>query len=52
MNVGSHMGPEVVAFNKIFCFILSIIAYNRDIISLFYYPNAETLRDIKFLLIK
>ena len=51
-NVESYMRPEVIAFNKILCFILFIVAYNRGIMSLFYYFNAETFRDIKFFLIK
>ena len=51
-NVGSHMGSEVVAFNKVLCFMLFIVACNGGIISLFYYFNAETLRDIEFFLIK
>ena len=51
-NVGSHMGPKVVTFNKILCFMLSIVARNRGIMSLFYYFNAETLRNIKFPLVK
>ena len=46
------MGPEVVAFNKILCSILFIVAYNGGIMSLFYYPNIETLKDIEFSLIK
>ena len=52
MNVGSYMGPEIIAFNKVLYSILFIVAYNRGIMSLFYYPNAETLRDIEFSLIK
>ena len=51
-NVRSHMRPEVIAFNKILHFILFIIAYNRGIISLFYYPNTEIFRNIEFFLIK
>ena len=51
-NVGSHIGPEVVAFNKVFYSVLSIVTCNGGIILLFYYPNAETLRDIEFFLIK
>ena len=51
-NVGSYMGPEVVAFNKILCFMLFIMAYNGGIMSLFYYSNAETLRNIEFFLVK
>ena len=51
-NVGSYMGPEEVIFTKILSFILSIVAYNRGIIFIFYYPNTETLRDIEFFLVK
>ena len=51
-NVGSYMGLEVVAFDKILCSILFIVACNRGIMSLFYYFNAETFRNIKFFLIK
>ena len=51
-NVGSHMGPEVVVFNKVLHSVLSIVTYNRGIVSLFYYPNAEIFRDIEFPLIK
>ena len=51
-NVGSHMGLEVVAFNKVLYFVLFIVARNGGIISLFYYSNAETLRNIEFLLVK
>ena len=51
-DVGSHIGPEVVAFNKIFYFMLSIVTYNRGIISLFFYFYADSFRDIEFLLIK
>ena len=51
-NVESHMGPEVVAFNKVLYSILFIVTYNKGIISLFYYPNAEILRNIEFFLIK
>ena len=52
VNIRSYMGPKVITFNKILYSVLFIIAYNRDIMSLFYYPNTETLRDIEFLLIK
>ena len=52
MNIGSYMGPEIVAFNKILYFVLFIVAYNKGIILPFYYSNTETLRDIKFFLIK
>ena len=51
-NVGSYMGPEVVAFDKVLHSVLFIMARNGGIVSLFYYPNAEILRDIEFPLIK
>ena len=51
-NIGSHMESEIIIFNKVLCFILFIVVYNGDIMSLFYYFNTETLRDIKFPLIK
>ena len=51
-NIGSYMGPEVVAFNKILYFILSIVACNGGIILLFYYPNTKIFRDIEFSLVK
>ena len=51
-NVESYIGPEVVAFNKVLYFILFIMAYNGGIMSLFYYPNMKTFRDIEFPLIK
>ena len=46
-NIGSYIGPEVIMFNKVLRFVLFIVIYNGGIISLFYYPNAETLRDIE-----
>ena len=46
------MGPKVVAFNKIPYSVLSIVAYNRGIILLFYYSNIKTFRNIEFLLVK
>ena len=52
INVGSYIGPEVVAFNKVLYFVLSVVIYNRDIMLLFYYSNTETFRDIEFPLIK
>ena len=52
INVGSHIGLEIIAFNKILHFILIVVVYNGNIISLFYYSNAETFRDIEFFLIK
>ena len=51
-NIESHIGPEVIAFNKVLCFILFIVTYNGGIMSLFYYPNIKTFRDIEFPLIK
>ena len=51
-NFGSYMGLEINIFNKVLYFILVIVIYNRDIMSLFYYSNAEIFRDIKFPLIK
>ena len=51
-NVGSYIGPEIVAFNKVLCSVLSIVIYNRGIMLLFYYSNTETLRNINFFIIK
>ena len=51
-NVGSHIRPEIVIFNKVLRSILFIVAYNRGIILLFYYSNIIIFRDIEFPLIK
>ena len=51
-DVRSHMGPEIIIFNKVLYSILFIVACNRGIILLFYYSNTETFRDIEFSLIK
>ena len=51
-NIGSHIEPEVVVFNKILHSVLSVVVHNRGIILFFYYPNTEIFRNIKFSLIK
>ena len=51
-NIGSHIGPKVVIFNKILYSVLFIVTYNRGIVSLFNYSNVKTFKDIEFLLIK
>ena len=51
-NLGSYIGLEVVAFNKILYSVLTIVIYNRGIILLFYYSNAKTFRNIEFSLVK
>ena len=51
-DIRSYIVPKIIMFNKVLYSILSIIAYNRGIILLFYYLNAEIFRDIEFSLIK